>query len=106
MVSEKKFDEAQSYLDALTKDVKFISNGTWFDLHTKATMIGSPFPTWDKDGNLVGSALFEGIRHGKPDEEVCSLSEFDLWRGNTRIQESCKRFMDSSPNSYLKLRYL
>ena len=80
MISKEKAIKAQLDLNFLVDKAKFISDGTWFDLNTEATIIGSLSPTWDKEDNLVGLALFKGIRQGKPDKEVCSLSEFDVWK--------------------------
>ena len=106
MISKEKAIKAQLDLNFLVDKAKFISDGTWFDLNTEATIIGALSPTWDEEDNLVGLALFKGIRQGKPDEEVCSLSEFDVWKEDTKIQKSCKRFMGKNLNPYLRLRYL
>lgn len=52
---------------------KYISDGTWFDKGTEAKIIGEPYG----DEHMV-SGLFEGIRNGDIDQEVCLLEEFEI----------------------------
>jgi hypothetical protein len=47
--------------------------GTWFDAGTEANLICEVVPG--------ESALFTGIRNGRPDDEVCGLDEFDEVEG-------------------------
>ena len=48
--------------------MRFVAKAdTWFDEATEAHLIGKP---WGD------AALFEGIKDGKRDEEVCALDEF------------------------------
>jgi hypothetical protein len=54
------------------KKIKFIARSeTWFDEGTEAFIDGDVF-----DG-LCTSALFDGIKDGEEDGEICSIFEFD-----------------------------
>lgn len=59
--------------------VKYISKGEWFDKGTEAILIDD-YGYNAQFNNRVG--LFEGIRNGKLDEEVCEVKEFEMWNGN------------------------
>ena len=51
--------------------MRFIAKpDTWFDAGTQASLL-----CYVIDGR---TALFEGIRDGQPDEEVCGLDEFEV----------------------------
>lgn len=59
--------------------MKYISKpNEWFDEGTEATLVTE---IWDKgrciDCGKGRTAIFAGIRHGKPDEEMCCLCEFE-----------------------------
>lgn len=63
------------------KRIRYISKGEWFDRGTEATLICMyrgddkiEIRHWDSEG-----CLFSGIRHGKPDEEGCSIDEFVMF---------------------------
>lgn len=71
--------------------MKFISDGTWFDKGTEATLVDNCWWGEIKDGEDNRSGLFEGIRTGHRkeygasneiipdyDQEVCSFSEFTI----------------------------
>lgn len=51
--------------------MRYFSLGEWFDEGTEALLIDDYRP----DG--IASGLFEGIRKGELDEEVCGFDEFD-----------------------------
>lgn len=53
-----------------THDVRYISDGTWFDEGTEALCVTDCRP----EGQDIG--LFEGVRHGEVDQEVCGFDEF------------------------------
>lgn len=55
--------------------VKYISKGEWFDKGTAAKLLVDIGPSIDGKERL---GLFEGIKDGKPDEEECWFSEFDM----------------------------
>ena len=56
------------------KKMKFISDGTWFDKGTEAKLL---FKTSEfADGTWGG--LFEGIKDGLVDEEMCASDEFEI----------------------------
>lgn len=48
---------------------RYISDGTWFDKGTEATLIDDYRPQ-------MPSGLFSGLKDGKPDEEICGFDEF------------------------------
>ena len=50
----------------------YISDGTWFDKGTEATLLFKV--TEFEDGDISG--LFKGLRKGEWDEELCLFSEF------------------------------
>jgi len=61
-------------LGAPTLVIEYIAKAdTWFDEGTKAEMLSGPW-----DGEMPKLGLFAGIKNGKPDEEVCSLDEFEI----------------------------
>jgi hypothetical protein len=50
--------------------VRYVAReGSWFDAGTEALLICEVVPGQ--------SALFRGVRHGRPDDEVCGLDEFE-----------------------------
>ena len=46
--------------------MKYLSDGTWFDKGTEAKLII----------DMDDCGLFEGIRFGKIDQEICGIDEF------------------------------
>ena len=50
----------------------YISKGDWFDKGTQVKLIDD----YRLETNKYGSGLFEGLRNGKPDEEICSFDKF------------------------------
>lgn len=62
----------------MKKKIKYTAKpNTWFDEGTEAVPLTEIWKTSERfNGPIIGSALFLGIRDGKEDEEVCSLSEF------------------------------
>ena len=52
---------------------RYISKGEWFDKGTEAELIDD-YRGW----NSLEAGLFEGVREGKPDQEVCNFDEFDI----------------------------
>lgn len=64
--------------------MKFISDGTWFDINTEAKLVDDCW--WecyhiDKgSGEMVRgkSGLFEGLRKGQVDQECCGFEEFAI----------------------------
>jgi len=53
----------------------FAKKDTWFDEGTEAFIYED---TTVRFGDGDSTALFSGIKDGHPDEEVCSLNEFDI----------------------------
>ena len=61
--------------------IKYISKGEWFDKGTEAKLISKYRSGW---------GLFEGIRDGKEDEEICTFDEFDMVEENGRKKRKDK----------------
>ena len=59
--------------------MKFVSKGEWFDKGTEAKLLVQYLFNDGPDKNsTVNVGIFEGIRHGKPDEESCHFDEFEI----------------------------
>ncbi len=60
---------------------KFISKGDHFDAGTEAHLVHGTGCFWrvgdDWNDPASWAGIFEGIRDGKPDEEVCRFDEFE-----------------------------
>lgn len=52
----------------------------YFDAGTEATMLGESWEVYADYDEICPCrvAVFQGIKDGKPDEEVCSVDEFDI----------------------------
>jgi hypothetical protein len=50
--------------------MRYISDGTWFDMGTEAKLLDDYRPD-------LNAGLFLGIKDGKPDEEICGFDEFE-----------------------------
>ncbi len=57
---------------------RYVSKGEWFDEGTEATLLPGTLYTHG-GGEFFG--LFEGLRNGEADQEVCCLDEFDVLEG-------------------------
>jgi len=59
--------------------VKYITKpNEWFDEGTEAVPVTGFWDCYNENGELVGAAVFRGIRKGEVDEEVCCEDEFEM----------------------------
>lgn len=63
----------------------FAKPDTWYDEGTEAFPLTEFFEAYDDHALTIRNdwALFEGIKDGKPDEETCTMAEFNI------VEEAC-----------------
>lgn len=59
--------------------MKFISDGTWFDKNTEVKIVTEICTVYNlQKTRPTLSVLAEGLRHGRVDQEMCTMEEFRI----------------------------